>query len=117
MSNITSEYMDYEGVKTTMTELNTIFENYSEKLNEIDEKMGADINAGEESALDSTVLGRKILESWDDLANDFKKFKDTFDLIYSGVAQSSTADEALENLAVALFSGENSSKDGSESTK
>lgn len=113
MSNVTSEFMDYDETKRVMGELKEIFDGYSEKLNEIDKKMNADINAGEDSALDTTSLGTRVVERWDELAGDFAALNNTFSLIYNGVAKSSTSNEALESVAAALLtyggdSGENS---------
>lgn len=113
MSNVTSEFMDYDGAKTVMEELKGIFEEYSAKLDEIDKKMATDINAGDDSALDTSSLGTRVVESWEELASDFAKFKNTFTVIYNGVAQSSTSNEALENVAAALltYSGESGESD------
>lgn len=102
MAEVTSEYMDYENVKKVMGELKLLFDAYSDKLGEVNSRMLTDVNAGSESAIDTTVLGQNIVDCWEDLSSDFQKFEATFTMIHDGVAQASSSDEAFENLALVL---------------
>lgn len=98
------ESFDYEQVKTKLSALGLVFDDFFKKLNEINLKLNDSVNAGEDGALQG-VVAKSLLESWNNCSDRFHTFKEEFDILLNGVTQVSNNNASLEDEVMAMYGG------------
>jgi hypothetical protein len=98
------ESFDYEQVKTKLTALGLVFENFVKKLDEMDLKLNDNVNVGEDGAFQG-VVAKSLLESWNNCSDRFSTFKEEFDILLNGVTQVSNNNASLEDEVMAMYGG------------
>ncbi|MBR6820985.1 MAG: hypothetical protein IKM55_02035 [Bacilli bacterium] len=98
------ESFDYEQVKTKLSALGLVFDDFFKKLNEMNLKLNDSVNVGEEGALQG-VVAKSLLESWNNCSDRFHTFKEEFDILLNGVTQVSNNNASLEDEVMAMYGG------------
>ena len=98
------ESFDYEQVKTKLSALGLVFDDFFKKLNEMNLKLNDSVNAGEDGALQG-VVAKSLLESWNNCSDRFHTFKEEFDILLNGVTQVSNNNASLEDEVMAMYGG------------
>ena len=98
------ESFDYEQVKTKLSALGLVFDDFFKKLNETNLKLNDSVNVGEEGALQG-VVAKSLLESWNNCSDRFHTFKEEFDILLNGVTQVSNNNASLEDEVMAMYGG------------
>lgn len=98
------ESFDYEQVKTKLSALGLVFDDFFKKLNEMNLKLNDSVNVGEDGALQG-VVAKSLLESWNNCSDRFHTFKEEFDILLNGVTQVSNNNASLEDEVMAMYGG------------
>lgn len=98
------ESFDYEQVKTKLSALGLVFDDFFKKLNEMNLKLNDNVNVGEEGALQG-VVAKSLLESWNNCSDRFHTFKEEFDILLNSVSQVSNNNASLEDEVMAMYGG------------
>ena len=96
------ESFDYEQVKTQLSALGLVFDDFFKKLNEMNLKLNDNVNVGESGALQG-VVAKSLLESWNNCSDRFHTFKEEFDILLNGVTQVSNNNASLEDEVMAMY--------------
>ena len=96
------ESFDYEQVKTQLSALGLVFDDFFKKLNEMNLKLNDNVNVGENGALQG-VVAKSLLESWNNCSDRFHTFKEEFDILLNGVTQVSNNNASLEDEVMAMY--------------
>lgn len=98
------ESFDYEQVKTKLSALGLVFDDFFKKLNEMNLKLNDSVNVGEDGALQG-IVAKSLLESWNNCSDRFHTFKEEFDILLNGVTQVSNNNASLEDEVMAMYGG------------
>ena len=98
------ESFDYEQVKTKLSALGFVFDDFFKKLNEMNLTLYDSVNVGEDGALQG-VVAKSLLESWNNCSDRFHTFKEEFDILLNGVTQVSNNNASLEDEVMAMYGG------------
>ena len=102
------ESFDYEQVKTKLSSLGTVFDDFVKKLTEMDTKLNNNVNVGESGAFQG-VVAKALLESWNNCSDKFITFKEEFDILLNSVMQVSDNNVSLEDEVMAMYGSSPSS--------
>ena len=109
------ESFDYEQVKTQLSALGLVFDDFFKKLNEMNLKLNDNVNVGEGGALQG-VVAKSLLESWNSCSDRFHTFKEEFDILLNGVTQVSNNNASLEDEVMAMYGNSNVDKPSTGTT-
>ena len=73
-----SEVFNYDGVKTKMDSLQTVFDNFAKELNDLNVRIETKINNNAMSAIFGTA-GETVKRVWDENSSSFSSFKANFE--------------------------------------
>lgn len=99
------ESFDYEQVKTKLSALGTVFDDFIKKLNDMNTKLNNNVSVGEEGAFQG-VVAAALLESWNLCSDKFVTFKEEFDILLGLVLEVSDNNASLEDEVMAMYRGE-----------